>query len=207
MDFDYKRQTLHLKGFAYLAVKRIDEAERTAGELKALIETGLNRKAMRLYDHLMGAVELARNNTTKALEYLERAVQSLPYGPFEKDAWFIDTLAEAYVRAGDLTKAREQYERITTLTTGRLSYGDIYARSFYHLGQIDEKLGDKARGPRELPEIPRPLEERGPRPARGRRRAPPPLGPAINSSHAKSTEILTQSERETGGGSRDAQSR
>ena len=87
MDFDHKSRTLQLKGFAYLASKRIDEAERTAGELKSLIEKGLNRKAMRLYDHLMGAIELARNNTPKALEYLERAVQSLPYGPFEKDAW------------------------------------------------------------------------------------------------------------------------
>jgi eukaryotic-like serine/threonine-protein kinase len=76
---------------------------------------------------------------------LEKAVQSLPYGPFEKDAGFIDTLAEAYLRAGDRTKAREQYERITTLTTGRLSYGDIFARCFYHLGRIDEELGDKAR--------------------------------------------------------------
>lgn len=145
MDLDYKRQTLHLEGFAYLGLKRIGEAEKTAGELKALIGKGLNRKAIRLYDHLMGAVELARNNTSKALEHLERAVRVLPYGPFEKDAWFIDTLAEAYFRAGDLIKARDHYEHITTMTTGRLSYGDLYARSFYHLGQIYEKLGDKSK--------------------------------------------------------------
>jgi tetratricopeptide (TPR) repeat protein len=143
-DFESKRGALLLKGFAYLALKRIAEAERTAGELKALIDKGLNKKEMRLYDHLMGAIELERNNTTKALEDLERAVQSLPYGPFEKEAGFIDTLAEAYVRAGDLTRAREQYEKIGMLTTGRLGSGDLYARSFYHLGQIDEKLGDKA---------------------------------------------------------------
>ncbi len=87
-------------------MKRIAEAEKTAGELKALIETGLNKKAIRLHDHLMGAIELARDNTSKALEHLERAVQSLPYGPFEKDARFIDTLAEAYFRAGELRKAR-----------------------------------------------------------------------------------------------------
>jgi tetratricopeptide (TPR) repeat protein len=144
-DLDYKRQTLRLKGFAYLGLKRIDEAENTAAELKALIDKGMNKKAMRLFDHLMGAVELARGNTPKALEYLERAVQSLPYGLFEKDARMLDTLADAYFRAGDLTKAREQYEKIGMLTSGRLSSGDIYARSFCHLGQIDEKLGDKAR--------------------------------------------------------------
>ena len=31
------------------------------------------------------------------------------------------------------------------MTTGRMGSGDLYARSFYHLGQIDEKLGDKAK--------------------------------------------------------------
>jgi tetratricopeptide (TPR) repeat protein len=162
LDFDSKRGALLLKGVAYLALKRIAEAERTAGELKALIDKGLNKKEMRLYDYLMGAIELERNNTSKALEDLERAGQSLPYGPFEKDAGFINMLAEAYVRAGDLKRAREQYERIGVLTTGRLGLGDLYAwrvgmrtttrlgssdlyaRSFYHIGLIDEKLGDKA---------------------------------------------------------------
>jgi tetratricopeptide (TPR) repeat protein/TolB-like protein/predicted Ser/Thr protein kinase len=144
-DFSHKRWTLHLKGFACLSSNRIAEAERTARELKALIDRGLNKKAIRLYDHLMGAIELARNNIPKALEYLERAVQSLPYGPFEKDAWMLDTLAEAYFQAGDMTRAREQYEKIGMLTTWPFDYGDLYARSFYHLGQIDEKLGDKAK--------------------------------------------------------------
>ena len=162
-DFDSKRGALLLKGFAYLALKRIAEAERTAGEIKALTDRGLNKKEIRLFEYLMGAIELERNNTTKALEDLERAVQSLPYGPFEKDAGFIDRLAEAYFRAGNLIRAREQYERIGMLTTGRLGSGDLYAwkigmwttgrlgsgdlyaRSFYHLGRIDEKLGDKAK--------------------------------------------------------------
>jgi serine/threonine protein kinase/tetratricopeptide (TPR) repeat protein len=158
-DFDYKRQTLLLKGIAYLALKRIDEAEKTAGELKALIEKGMDKKAIRLTDLLLGEIELARNNIPKAIDYLERAVDSLPYGPFEKDASFIDALAEGYFRAGDLPKARQQYERITRLLIGRYSIdatlswtpygrlrrGDLYARSFYHLGQIDEKMGDKTK--------------------------------------------------------------
>jgi len=79
---------------------------------------------------------MARNNTPKALEYLEKSVRS-----DEKNTQFIDTLAEAYVLAGDLSRAHGQYEKITLLT-GR---DDIYALSFYHLGRIDEKLGDKTR--------------------------------------------------------------
>lgn len=144
-DLDSKREALHLKGLACVALKRTAEAERTAEELKALIDKGLNKKAIRLYDHLKGAIEIDSNDASKALEDLERAVRSLPYGPFEKDAGFIHTLAEAYVRAGDLTRAREQYERIGKLTTGRLGSADLYARSFYHLGLIDEELDDQAR--------------------------------------------------------------
>ena len=41
--------------------------------------------------------------------------------------------------------AREACQKITALTTGRLAYGATYARSFYHLGLIAERQGDKAR--------------------------------------------------------------
>ncbi|HDT14250.1 MAG TPA: serine/threonine-protein kinase [Candidatus Aminicenantes bacterium] len=144
-DFGNKRSVIHLRGLIHLASNRIDEAEITAGELKAFIEKGLNKKAIRLYDHLMGAIELKRKNFSRAVEYLERAERSLPYGRYEKAAWILDTLALTYFSSGDLEKAREKYEHITALTTGRLSYGDIYARAFYRLGQIHEKLGDKAK--------------------------------------------------------------
>jgi tetratricopeptide (TPR) repeat protein len=135
-DFGDKRSVIHLRGLIYLTSKRVDEAEKTAGELKAFIEKGLNKKAIRLYDHLMGSVEMERNNIPKALEYLEKSVRS-----DERNTQYIDTLAEAYVRAGDLSRARGLYEKITRLT----ARDNVYALSFYHLGQIDEKLGDKTR--------------------------------------------------------------
>jgi tetratricopeptide (TPR) repeat protein/predicted Ser/Thr protein kinase len=135
-DFGNKRSVIHLKGLIHLASNRIGEAEKTAGELKAFIEKGLNKKEIRLYDHLLGSVEMARNNMPKAFEYLEKAVRS-----DEKNTQFIDTLAEACVRAGDLSRARGQYEKITQLTVR----DNIYALSFYHLGRIDEELGDRAR--------------------------------------------------------------
>ena len=144
-DLDFRRRTLHLEGFAFVAMKRLAEAEKTAGELKALIETGMNKKAIRLYDDLRGAIELERSNTPRALEYLERAVQSLPYGRYDKSAMFLDTLALTYFRAGNWVKAREEYEKITELTTGRNSFGDIYAKAYYMLGQVFEKTGDKAK--------------------------------------------------------------
>lgn len=40
--------------------------------------------------------------------------------------------------------ARDEYERLLSLTYGRLYYGDIYAKTFYMLGKIYEQQSDKA---------------------------------------------------------------
>ncbi len=88
-------------------------------------------------------IELERKNYPKAIEFLRNAVESLPYGPLEKDASFIDSLVLAYYKSGDLDKARETYENITSLTPGRFLYGDIFAKSFYMLGKIYEHKGQK----------------------------------------------------------------
>ena len=66
-------------------------------------------------------------------------------GPLTKRADFIDSLAFAYYKAGDLENARQEYERITSLTTGRHGHGEIYAKSFYMLGKIHEQLGNTAK--------------------------------------------------------------
>jgi tetratricopeptide (TPR) repeat protein len=55
----------------------------------------------------------------------------------------MEPLALAYYKMGDLDKAQEEYEKITSLSTGRLYYGDIYAKSFYMLGKIYEEQGNK----------------------------------------------------------------
>ena len=44
-----------------------------------------------------------------------------------------------------MVKACKEYEKITQLTSGRVGWGDIYAKSFYMLGKIAEQQGDKAR--------------------------------------------------------------
>jgi len=51
-------------------------------------------------------------------------------------ALFIDSLASAHYKIGNIEKAREEYEKIVILTTGRIYYGDIYVKSFYMLGKI-----------------------------------------------------------------------
>jgi hypothetical protein len=54
---------------------------------------------------------------------------------------FLDSLALAYARSGNQDEASEEYGKIHTLTLARLDYGDIYAKSFYHLAKIFEQKG------------------------------------------------------------------
>jgi len=139
--------SLHLKGLALTRMKRIQDAESAASELKDLIEIGMNRKAIRFYYDLMGRIELERGEFSKAINNFRKAIPLLGYQRgVQRDAWdqhaqFIEPLAIAYYRSGDLVKAEEQYKRITSLTTGRMAYGDIYAKSFYMLGKIYEQQG------------------------------------------------------------------
>jgi tetratricopeptide (TPR) repeat protein len=125
-------------------MKAMDEAQEAADDLREIIEKGLNKKLMRLYYHLTGRIELGSENCSKAVEYFKKAL-NLEYGPLTVDASFIGSLASAYYKAGDLEKAREEYERITSLTTGRRYHGDIYAKSFYMLGKIYEQIGWKGK--------------------------------------------------------------
>ncbi|NIO48853.1 MAG: tetratricopeptide repeat protein [Candidatus Aminicenantes bacterium] len=142
-----QRWILYSKGLSYLQMKSIDEARRMADELQEMIKKGMNKKEIRLYHHLLGMIELEAGKFSKAIEYFKEAISLLPFqrSAFgDEHALFIDPLALAYYKSGDLEKAREEYERIISLTTGRLWYGDIYAKSFYMLGTIYEELDNKA---------------------------------------------------------------
>jgi serine/threonine protein kinase/predicted Zn-dependent protease len=141
-----KSASLWNQGMIYLELNKTDEARSAAEALKAEIEKGVNKKKIRYYYRLMGMIELKRRNFPQAIEYLMNAVSLLPAQRHLMDthASFMDPLASAYYKSGDLEKARKEYEKITTLTAGRVYYGDIYAKSFYMLGKIYEQQGDKA---------------------------------------------------------------
>jgi tetratricopeptide (TPR) repeat protein len=139
---------LYLKGVAYLEMNSIQQAQKTATELKKLIEEGMNRKAIRYYDHLIGRIELKKNNFSIAFENIQKAISLMSFQYYvtgEEHALFIEPLALAYYKQGEFKKAQQEYERIIFLTSGRLGYGDIYAKSFYMLGKIYEQQGDTAK--------------------------------------------------------------
>ena len=142
-EINLQRLELHGKGLAYSAMNRSTEALRVAGELRKITEGSLNKKAIWLYFHLMGSIELKKRNFGQALENLEKVI---PFLPFEDDlrALFFNSLAQAYLEAGQQEKALATYQKITQLTIGRIGWGVIYAKSFYQLGKIYEMKGDRA---------------------------------------------------------------
>jgi len=138
---------LYHKGLAYLGLKSISDAKKTAEELRELIQDSLFKKLIRLHHHLTGMIELERKNYPKAIDYFQKAISLLPYTRDERRDFrplFIDSLAQAYYKAGDLAKALEEYKRITSLTFPRIWDGDIYAKSFYMMGVVYERMGRKA---------------------------------------------------------------
>jgi len=139
---------LHLKGLALLEKDSIPEAQASAVEIKKLVDNWLNPKLIRYFDHLTGMIELKKGNFPAAISNFDKAISLLDFqyaGVAEEHALFIEPLALALFKSGNLDKAREQSEKIAQLTTGRQHYGDIYARSFYMLGKIAEQQGDKGR--------------------------------------------------------------
>jgi serine/threonine protein kinase/tetratricopeptide (TPR) repeat protein len=137
-----QRTALHARGLVQVANQRIAEAQETADELKRFIEAGMHKKSIRLYHHLMGRIELEKENYSKAIDLCEQALSLTTFQDVER---FIESLALAFYRSGDLKKAKEQYENLIALTPGGLFYGDIYTKSFYMLGKIYEEQGEKTK--------------------------------------------------------------
>ncbi len=131
------------KAFAYLKLKEINKAQATTDELKSLLEKETNKKLMRHYFRLVGMIECERENFSTSVDSLEKALSLVSAGPQDMPPDFIEPLALAYYKAGDANRAREEYEKITRITVGRINSGDIYAKSFYMLGKIYEQQGKK----------------------------------------------------------------
>jgi len=139
---------LSAMGVVHLQMKHIVKAEKTADEILALVQAGVKKKTIRYYHLLMGKIELEKGESSRAITFLNQAVDSL-YAPNENHpnihSFFINSLAQAHFNAGNLNEAQENFERIHSLASGRLEDGDFYAKSFYMLGKICEQRGDTAK--------------------------------------------------------------
>jgi serine/threonine protein kinase/Flp pilus assembly protein TadD len=145
-----QRYDLKAKGMLQAEMKSFDEAKKTAEELRSLIEKGTNTKELRWHEYVLGQIELGKKNFRQAVDLFSRACGRLNFENFAdgdtyEHAMHFDALARALYELGELDKARQEYEKITLLTSGRLFHPDIYARAYYMLGKISEQQGDKSR--------------------------------------------------------------
>ena len=138
---------LFMEGLNYIEEKSFEKAKATAKEMHVVAEKELKLRKGRYSDFLLGMIELESNNFENAIEYFENAVLLMPHQVSTKNeqAFMISPLAFAYYKSGQLDKSKEQYDRITSLTYGRIYNGDIYAKSFYMLGKIHEEQGNTAK--------------------------------------------------------------
>ena len=136
---------LMMKIFIYLEMKSPDNAQTAADELKELLDKNKIKEGKIYHSHALGEIELEKENYSKAIEYFKKSLSPVSYAPFRIEANFIEPLALAYYKAGNLEEAGREYEKITSLTWGRQYYGEIYAKSFSMLGKIYEQQGDTSK--------------------------------------------------------------
>ena len=141
----YSRLFLIWKGFLYAKNKSFGEAGKLATEYKEHNEKTMYKKGIKYYNYLLGSIELEKGNLSKAIRYLDEGLALESFAALGKDAVALGLLASAYYEAKNLNQAKENYEKIISLTVGRQWFGYQYAKSFYMLGKIYEQQGDKAR--------------------------------------------------------------
>ncbi len=140
-----ERLAILLKGFCFLKMGDIQRAELAAAELKNIIVESACSKFMRLYHLLQGTIAYTKKDYSQSVDYLEMAASALPYqrSSINNHILYYDALAKTEEAQGNTEKAQSWYERITALTSGRMSWGDLYARSYARLGKIYQAKGMK----------------------------------------------------------------
>jgi len=143
-SYSAQRSVLFDMGLTYLEMKSIDEAQKTADRLKEMTKQSMNKKLIRSYYYLMGMIELNKNNFSKAIEFFKKTLPLLS-ATSSYHLLLADSTGLAYYKAGDLENARQEYENVISLTSGRQGSGDLYAKSFYMLGKIYEQQKNRGK--------------------------------------------------------------
>jgi serine/threonine protein kinase/predicted Zn-dependent protease len=142
-NFSRRRTAMFHKGLMLADMNQLDEATKVAEEIKSFITKEMNKNLIRDYYHILGRIEVKRNNYALAIEHLQKTLDLYPY--VQGGMWrlmFTEPLAEAYYESGDLDKALRAYEDLSAMVWSNYYTGDIYVKSFYMLGKIWEQKGD-----------------------------------------------------------------
>jgi len=142
-DFQVQRDALLRQGLAYLGMKDLIKAQDVAARLKASVDQAPNKKLAWYSQFLTGMIELEKKNYPRAIELIAMGRLLLRIDSAALSL-LIDALGAAYFQSGDLDGARREYANIISRGSGRLDYGDVYARGYYWLGKIGERQGKNA---------------------------------------------------------------
>jgi serine/threonine protein kinase/predicted Zn-dependent protease len=140
-----QRRILRDRALVYLKMNSMEEAQKTATRLKQMIDQAPVKASIHLYHYLAGMMELEKKNLKKAVELIKKA-RSLLGATSALNLVYTHSLGQAHYLAGDLEKAVQEFEKAAAINTGKLSYGDVYVRSYFMLGQVYQKMGQPAKG-------------------------------------------------------------
>jgi tetratricopeptide (TPR) repeat protein len=144
-DISFQRYILLDQVLVYLEMNSIKEAEKKATQLKQMVDQAPNEKLVYIHHYVTGMIELEKKNVDKAVEWIQKA-RSLLDSNDDSNMLYTHSLGKAFYLSGDLEKAAHEFENAAALNTGKLSFGDVYVRSYFMLGQVYQDMGqnDKA---------------------------------------------------------------
>ena len=162
-----------LTGLISAAQKDFSTAQKMADEFRNMV-------AAQLYDQEMGSLrgcpsgiyrDRERGNYAKAVSDIEKALTLWPAQAEIPDnqSWPVYHLGLAHFRAGNMEKARKAFEDVTEHDHRPDVLGRALSpRASTCSDRSSRRTGDKAKAIENYTQIPRPLEGRRSRPARGR---------------------------------------
>ena len=136
---DAKRRNLYGRAFAYLEMGRLEKAEELLAEIENISPDIVEKKTRIMRSYLKGRIALEKNDTATAILHLKNVLSWLGHEIHfgrTPHVIYVNSIAGAYMKAGNLEEAISTYEKIPLLTTGRLEWGHVYAKSFYNLGKL-----------------------------------------------------------------------
>jgi len=150
----YKRENLFNLVLTYTEMGNLEKAETFFKELRQNIPDVLiitypktDQRCWILF--LRGRIELKRKNFQSAVDNFKKAESLLIAGFFWdwdfKNAIVLYFFARAYDLNGNIPEAIMTYEKIIRMTALRFHYGDLYAKSYYHLGKLYQEKGWKGK--------------------------------------------------------------
>jgi tetratricopeptide (TPR) repeat protein len=127
---------------------RWQEAGQRAAQFKRLVDS-LDAPSWKVdYQQLVGELALLRGDAGQAVTELRSAEALLtpegwaaPFSSRQVPLWF--SLGSAYLEAGQEEEALERFRRVAQTTGAHVHHPIPYVRSFYFLGRIHEKRGEK----------------------------------------------------------------